>query len=134
MDIEFGNAGSVDTEGSGWFLGFSDWTKANNSYLRYIQQNTDLRSLCVKWFAHKKGNPNGESKPISEGRTISILVSTNGRFRLEFSSAPDFRQNEVKSFILKEHGDFVIWGSNLYHRAFGEEDSTILTIRWLESN
>ncbi len=28
MDLEFGNAGSIDTRGTGWFVGFSDWTRA----------------------------------------------------------------------------------------------------------
>jgi len=24
--VEFGNAGGLDTRGTGWFVGFSDWT------------------------------------------------------------------------------------------------------------
>ncbi|EKV00424.1 hypothetical protein Lepto7375DRAFT_2538 [Leptolyngbya sp. PCC 7375] len=26
MDIEFGNLDNLDTNGTGWFIGFSDWT------------------------------------------------------------------------------------------------------------
>lgn len=133
MNIEFGNAGKVDTAGSGWFIGFSDWTKSDKNYLRHVPFNADISSLCVKWFEHKKGNPNGEPKPISEGRTLSIMVSAAGSFRLEFAESPQFISDQFRSFTLRNHGDFVIWGSGLYHRAFGEEDSTIMTIRWLEN-
>jgi len=27
VDVEFGNAGDIDTNGTGWFIGFSEWAK-----------------------------------------------------------------------------------------------------------
>jgi hypothetical protein len=90
MDIEFGNAGTVDTNNTGWFLGFSDWTKSPAARLRHVSQEDIAKSLCVKWFHHPKGDPCGEPRPLSEGRTISILVSEHGQFRLEFSTSADF--------------------------------------------
>jgi ectoine hydroxylase-related dioxygenase (phytanoyl-CoA dioxygenase family) len=132
MDLEFGNTSLVPTDGTGWFIGFSDWTKAENGFLRFIPQSTLLNSLCVKWACHKAGEPNGEKKPLSEGKTISILVSQNGKFRLDYDTQADFTSVHKESFTLKNHGDFVIWGPGLHHRAFGEEDSCIITIRWFE--
>ena len=130
MDVEFGNAGTVDTNLTGWFIGFGDWVKDSGLNLRHVPQDEFNRSLCVKWYHHVKGNPSGEIKQLSEGRTISILVSEPGRFRLEFSTNPEFSSDSVKSFLLQNHGDFVIWGSGIFHRAFGEDASTILTLRW----
>lgn len=132
MDIEFGNAGTVDTNNTGWFLGFSDWTKSPAGRLRHVSQEDIAKSLCVKWFHHPKGDPCGEPRPLSEGRTISILVSEHGQFRLEFSTSADFSTDDVSSYVLRSHGDFVIWGEGFYHRAFGEEPSTILTLRWFQ--
>lgn len=33
QNIEFGNAGDMDTQETGWFVGFSDWTKGASSQL-----------------------------------------------------------------------------------------------------
>ena len=38
----------------------------------------------------------------------------------------------MKSYLLEKHGDFVIWGPGVYHTAYCEEDSVILTLRWFE--
>ena len=133
MDVEFGNAGKIDTNDTGWFIGFSGWAKCLPGNLRYVSQDAIAKSLCVKWYCHQKGDPNGEPKPISEGRTISILVSERGQFKLDFAPTPDFSEDTVSSHVLCSHGDYVIWGEGIYHRAFGESPSTILTIRWFES-
>ena len=130
MDVEFGNVGCLNTEGTGWFIGFSDWTKHAPANLRQVSQEAIAKSLCVKWFHHQIGIPNGDPKPVSEGRTISILVSETGRFRLEFSTKDNFPAGSTDSYTLRAHGDFVIWGEGIYHRAYSEAESTILTLRW----
>ena len=89
MNVEFGNAGSIDTNETGWFIGFSEWMKSEPHNLRFIPRDLSLNSMCVKWGIHTAGSPNGEEKPISEGRTISILVSEQGKFRLNFDSKKD---------------------------------------------
>ena len=53
--------------------------------------------LCVKWFMHSPGHPNGEDKPLSEGRTISILVGAEGEFQLDFSASRVFPARETRS-------------------------------------
>lgn len=132
MNVEFGNAGSIDTNETGWFIGFSEWMKSDPHNLRFIPRDLSLNSLCVKWGLHTVGSPNGEEKPISEGRTMSMLVSERGRFRLNFDNKRDFSSGEMKSFLLEKHGDFVIWGPGIYHSAYCEQDSAILTLRWFD--
>ena len=131
--VEFGNAGEVDTRGTGWFVGFSDWTQGGTSGLRHVPADETSTGLCVKWFSHPAGNPDGESKPLSDGRTMSVLVSPASEFRIEFSFAADFAPEATLVHTLRRHGDFVIWGPGLFHRAFGVQPASILTVRWSPS-
>ncbi|MFT3717370.1 hypothetical protein [Pseudorhodoferax sp.] len=130
LPVEFGNAGSAATNGTGWFIGFSDWSKSAPHDLRHMPKDLASSNLCVKWYAHPAGDPNGEEKPVSTGRTISLLVSTQSRFRLDFSADPSFAPSATLTYWLKHAGDYAIWGAGIYHRAFGHEPATILTVRW----
>lgn len=132
MDIEFNNAGSVNTNGTGWFVGFSEWANpANAADLRYIPAETRSHHLSIKWMEHPAHDPRGVGKPLSEGRTISLLVSEQGRFRIQFSEHPDFPAGQGVEHVLEQQGDFVIWGENLYHRWVVDQTATILTVRWI---
>jgi hypothetical protein len=130
QNVEFGNAGDVDTNGTGWFVGFSDWARSPPANLRHVPEDALAKGLCVKWFSHKPGDPNGEAKPVSEGRTMSMLVSPGSEFRIEFCRQPDFVAGETLAHTLRRHGDFVIWGAGVFHRAFGVEAACVLTVRW----
>jgi len=130
QNIEFGNAGDIDTHGTGWFVGFSDWTRGTSNHLRHVPADEAAAGLCIKWFSHSAGHPNGEFKPLSEGRTMSILVSPASEFRIEFSSTADFAPDDLLVHTLRRHGDFVIWGPGLFHRAFGIQPACVLTVRW----
>ncbi len=130
MHLESGNLSELDTEDTGWFIGYSDWTRSAELNLRHMPFNVTSKGLCVKWYSHVPGYPNGELKPISTGRTISILVDNTGEFKIEFSNSPQFEQELTKSVILKSLGDYVIWGEKLFHRAYCLAPSTILTVRW----
>lgn len=130
LDVECGNAGRVDTSGTGWFIGFSEWAKSGNGNLRHMAAEALSSELCVKWYHHPAGHPNGDPKPVSEGRTISILVGPPSRFRIECSLNSAFPPEDTVSCELRETGDFMIWGDGIFHRAFGIEPATILTIRW----
>ncbi|MEG3438823.1 hypothetical protein V0288_16975 [Pannus brasiliensis CCIBt3594] len=133
MDIEFANAGTLDTNGTGWLIGFGDWTKAietGGTALRCMPENALARNLQVKWMIHPAGDDRGTRKPISVGRSISILASESGRFRLEFSPDANFPEGRTECYTLEKHGDLVIWGENIYHRWFVEAACTIITIRW----
>ncbi|HIK14183.1 MAG TPA: hypothetical protein IGS53_02610 [Leptolyngbyaceae cyanobacterium M33_DOE_097] len=134
MDIEFGNVGELNTKHTGWFIGFSDWTRTNavgTPNLRYMAQDALARTLHAKWMLHPAGDDRGIAKPPSEGRTISILVSESGRFQLEFSLDEQFAEAQTRRYTLQRHGDFIIWGENIYHRWFVEQACTILTLRWV---
>lgn len=130
MDIEFGNAGEVDTHGTGWFVGFSEWAKDGRADLRHMPTGASASGLCAKWYMHPPGHPNGEDKPISEGRTLALLAGPPGAFKIEFSLSPNFEPDQTGSYVLRRTGDFVAWGEGLYHRSFGLELSCILTLRW----
>lgn len=133
MDIEFGNAGKVDTHGTGWFVGFSDWTKSGGAgpNLRYMPKEGLAHTIHAKWMHHPAGDDRGTKKPPSEGRTISIMVSEGGLFRIEFAPDERFDASDTHRYVLKDHADFVIWGEDIYHRWFVDEDCTILTLRWV---
>ena len=133
QNVEFGNAGDLDTSGTGWFVGFSDWTKKAPAHLRHVPAEEFAAGLCVKWFSHPAGNPNGESKPSSDGRTMSVLVSPTSEFRIELSATADFAPQDILAHTLRCHGDFVIWGAGVFHRAFGVQPACILTVRWSSS-
>jgi hypothetical protein len=130
MDVLVGNAGDAETNGTGWFIGFSAWTRLPGSELLHVPQDRGLSGLCVKWFDHPDGDDSGGSKPCSEGRTVSMLVSEESRFRIEFCAAPDFAAATVETVLLQRHGDFAAWGGGLFHRWHCERRATVLTLRW----
>jgi hypothetical protein len=130
LPVEFGNAETTETSGTGWFIGFGAWAKNGNSELRYIPQELGSQGLCMKWYVHPAGHPNGEDKPLSTGRTVSILVSARSHFELEFSRTANFDPDSTASHTLRKVGDFAIWGPGVYHRAFGRQEATIVTLRW----
>ena len=133
MDLLVGNAGDADTQGTGWFIGFSDWARVPGSDLLHVPKERALNGLCVKWFDHPDGHDSGSGKPASEGRTVSLLVSEGSRFRIEFCAAADFRTSAVETVVLQRHGDFAAWGAGLFHRWHCERRSTVLTLRWNQS-
>src|SRR4051812_6764963 len=116
LDVEFGNAGALDTKGTGWFVGFSEWAKSGNADLRYIPKDANVNGLCVKWYFHQAGDPNGSGKPVSEGRTLSVLAGPPGEFQIEFSTDGRFDPQSTTVHTLREPGDFAIWGEGLHHR------------------
>lgn len=130
LQVETGNAGLVDTNGTGWFIGFSEWAKSGDANLRHVAAEALSSDLCVKWFEHPAGRPNGEFKPISDGRTISILVGSPSEFRIECSLSSSFAPQDTVVGVLRQTGDYMIWGEGVYHRAFAVKPATILTIRW----
>jgi hypothetical protein len=127
--IDVGNAYDLDTQGTGWFVGFSPWALASAGGLRHVPQDQPVTGLCVKWYDHPAGQDGG-AKPLSEGRTLSILVNERAEFRIEFSTSPDFAGAGVRAVVLRKPGDYVAWGQGLFHRWRCEQRSTVLTLRW----
>lgn len=129
MNIDVGNAYELDTQGTGWFVGFSPWTLLGEGGLRHVPQDQPLTGLCVKWYDHPPGHDGG-AKPISEGRTVSILVTGDAAFHIEFSASPAFEAATLRSVVLRKQGDYAAWGPGLFHRWRCEKRSTIITVRW----
>jgi len=129
MEIERGNVETINTNGTGWIVGFGPWLE--NSLLRQMSELSPARRVGVKWMCHHTTDDpaRGKNKPVSKGRTISILVSQEGGIRLEFWS--DNNDESPMTCVLKEHGDYVIWGEGIYHQWSVEADSTVLTVRWI---
>jgi hypothetical protein len=127
MDIVVGNAGEIDTGETGWFIGYGDWTRE----LLHVPKEQAVSGLCVKWYEHPAGDASADSKPVSEGRSISILVSEQGAFEIEFSQSPRFEPEGSRKVLLQRRGDFVAWGDGIFHRWRCVSRSTILTVRWL---
>lgn len=130
QNLEIGNASDLDTNGTGWIIGFSDWTKAGSAQLRHVPGDQLSNGPLLKWYNHPQGHPWGDEKPISEGRTLSLMISPDSEFRTEFSFDPTYPPDKSKSVTLRKSGDFVIWGAGIYHRSFGIRPATILTLRW----
>lgn len=133
MDVEFRNAYDIDTHGTGWIVGQGDWLRGDlpGEALRHMPQHWCSRGLCVKWMVHPAGDPRGRDKPKSEGRTMSIMVSDTGHFRLQFSRDPLFPESDTVEHVFNRHGQCAVWGEGLYHRWFVDEECTILTLRWI---
>ena len=55
MELETGNAGEVDTNGTGWFIGFSDWTEAGDANLRHMPSELDARVFASSGFCTLPG-------------------------------------------------------------------------------
>ena len=125
MEIEVGNLHDLPTDGTGWVLGFSPWTRET---LRQVSQGTTVDGLCLKWMRHEQGHPRGRDKPISVGRTLSVLVS-EGEFVLEFAHDEHFA-NGFRQAVLTRCGDFVAWGPGVHHRWAVLSACTIMTLRW----
>ena len=125
MEIEVGNLNDLPTDGTGWVLGFSPWTRGT---LRQVSRDTSVEGLCMKWMHHGAGDPRGLAKPISAGRTLSVLVN-DGEFVLEFASDEAFA-TDFRRVVMKRSGDFAAWGPDVHHRWFVPAACTIMTLRW----
>ena len=95
MELETGNAGEVDTNGTGWFIGFSDWTDAGDANLRHIPSEIDARVLRQVVFAPCRGSER-RAQVICEERTVAIQVGLSGSFRIEFCPSKFFTRRIVE--------------------------------------
>jgi hypothetical protein len=130
LPVEFGSAASVETQGTGWFIGYSAWCRSGGHDLRHMARDAEAHGLCVKWFAHEPGHPDGEPKPLSTGRTVSLLACGESEFVLEFSGDAAFDPARTATHVLQHAGDYAMWGAGVHHRAFARRRATIITVRW----
>jgi quercetin dioxygenase-like cupin family protein len=82
-----------------------------------VRRNDDVE---IKWGIH----PSGEAREAwhdDESRT-TVLILIKGRFRIDLS---------VGSHVLEREGDYAMWGPGIGHSWKAEDDSVVLTVRWL---
>ena len=127
QEVEFGSAWHVypGPEKNGWLVGFSA-----TSALRFMPKEAKASEIAIKWYEHDPAESErmGKNKPISQGRSISILVNEGGRFEVRFwKDNPD----DPLVVLLTKSSDFVIWGPGVNHEWRCLAPATILTVRWL---
>jgi hypothetical protein len=61
---------------------------------------------------------------------MSVFISDESQFQVDFSADPSFAPEGMVTHTLRRAGDYAIWGAGVFHRAFGIRPATILTIRW----
>jgi hypothetical protein len=134
--VELGNAWalrSLETPHTNWVVGDHGGISAES--LRFLRHRSHpegaqpVEDVALKWFAHHPDDPPewGEIKPLSTGRTLSLLAG-EGAFELCFS-----REGEALRVVLEEPGDFVIWGPGLSHSWRTLQPSLVVTLRWRTS-
>jgi hypothetical protein len=132
--LDYGNAWALRSPlqpSSNWFVG--DHPAIPPQSLRFLrhgdpggQTGERLCNLAVKWFEHQPSDDPrwGEAKPLSSGRTLSLLAGP-GAFELWF------RQGDRHCrLVLDTPGDFALWGEGLEHSWRALQPSTVLTVRW----
>lgn len=109
-DWHVGNAVSDGEDLRGWLVG------------HFLEDAEDVRAsdaVEIKWGVHPAGQGRDAWQTGEQRTTIVLLVK--GRFRLDLSTG---------SVVLKEEGDYAIWGPGIDHSWSAEEDSVVITIRW----
>jgi hypothetical protein len=107
--IYVGNAGADGALDGGWLLGhFKPPGGVRHS-----------EAVEIKWGVHPPGDTRA-SWATGEVRT-ALLVLVRGRFVLHFPG---------RDVVLREQGDYVVWGPGVDHSWTAEEPSTVLTVRW----
>ncbi|MFF8961023.1 signal peptidase I [Streptomyces sp. NPDC014894] len=103
-----GNAGEDAALDRGWLLG-------------HFKEPGDPRrsdSVEIKWGVHPRGDERARWVRGEERRTLLVLIS--GRFRVAFPG---------RGVLLKDQGDYVVWGRGVDHSWVAEEESVVLTVR-----
>ena len=127
MQITFGNAGTDGAGFKGWFMGdLNRWAPKDDAAAFGLRQSSIIE---MKWGVHRAGETRPEWAPCSNNSTLSLLV--RGKFLARFRK-PNNPDAVIEQRLVRE-GDYAVWGTDLEHTWVVEEDSVILTVRWLAS-
>jgi quercetin dioxygenase-like cupin family protein len=106
-----GNAAIDSKDHRGWIVGhFLDPTEDGVRAADAVE---------IKWGIHPAGEARHDWQADEQRTTVIILV--HGRFRIELSTG---------THVLKEEGDYAMWGPGIDHSWQAEEDSAVITVRW----
>ena len=78
----------------------------------------------IKWSRHPAGDARAEWHRGEDRHTMAVLI--DGRFRIDFDNGV-----ERGSATLVDQGDYVAWGPGVDHSWESEDDSTMMTVRWM---
>jgi hypothetical protein len=131
--LEVGNAWALRPQAqphTNWVVGDHAGIPAES--LRFLRHGghpaggQGVENMALKWFAHAPTDPRewGEGKPISTGRTLSLLAG-EGAFELWFRHGE--RDARV---LLEEPGDYALWGPGIAHSWRVRKPSLVVTLRW----
>jgi quercetin dioxygenase-like cupin family protein len=107
------HAGNAATDGQdyrGWVVG------------HFIGDAHEVRAseaVEIKWGIHLAGE--GRQAWTADEQRTTVLLLVKGRFRLDLT---------VGTIVLKNEGDYAIWGPGIEHSWQAEEDSVVITVRW----
>ncbi|MEU4674624.1 hypothetical protein AB0F91_43400 [Amycolatopsis sp. NPDC023774] len=107
--IVTGNA-ATDASARGWLVGHFTPRKSG----RHADE------VEVKWASRPAGEKRDAWSPATAARTLTILVA-GGAFRVEVGE---------ESVVLREPGDYVLFGPAQAHRWHALGAATMLTVRW----
>jgi len=129
-NLTIGNAAADSRDFRQWFVGdIESWIgpgPGGVDVARFGLRNSKVVEL--KWGVHPSGETRkGGWASRSEKTALSILIQ--GRFVVRFREAAD--PDIIESVCLADQGDYVLWSECLEHCWLAEEDSTVLTVRWM---
>jgi hypothetical protein len=107
--VYVGNAGKDAPLDRGWLLG----------HFKDVDDPRHSQAVEIKWGVHPRGDERAQW--VEDERRTALLVLISGRFRVDFPG---------RSVLLQEQGDYVVWGRDIGHSWFAEEESVLLTVRW----
>lgn len=107
---ETGNANDVGKDRRGWIVG------------HFVDDPPGIRTtedVEIKWAHH----PAGEERMswVTDEYRTTIIFLVHGRFRIELPE---------ENVLLKNEGDYLMWGAGTDHLWRAEEDSVVVTVRW----
>ncbi|MCW3818060.1 signal peptidase I [Micromonospora sp. DR5-3] len=107
--VYVGNAAVDGAADAGWLLG-------HFKPLGDVRHSSEVE---VKWGVH----PAGETRAAwaTGERRTALLVLISGAFRIELRD---------RTVVLREPGDYVVWGQGVDHSWYAERESVVLTVRW----
>ncbi|MFB7109797.1 signal peptidase I [Streptomyces sp. NPDC056190] len=107
--VYVGNAGKDAALDRGWLLG----------HFKGVGDPRRSEAVEIKWGVHRRGD--ARPRWVEGEERTALLVLISGRFRVELPG---------RSVLLKEQGDYVVWGRGVDHSWCAEEESVVLTVRW----
>ncbi|MGC3862744.1 signal peptidase I [Micromonospora chersina] len=107
--VYVGNAAVDGATDAGWLLG-------HFKPLGDVRHSTEVE---VKWGVHPAGET--RSQWATGERRTALLVLISGAFRIELRD---------RTVVLRDPGDYVVWGRGVDHSWYAERESVVLTVRW----